>query len=379
MTRKRLTLEQGALLVLGLSTMAWMGVPRYGRYRAPDGAIAGVVLDAEGSRVDAAEVALFDDTRRILVERVRTDDHGRFAFSDAPERFDVFAWDEGASMRTGTWVLARDRAQGTTLELRLGRGTPRTVHVTDEAGAPVAGAEVRVIDARGEPQVIQRAMTDASGTAEVLLPPRSHVAVLPRTEDALAPRWLLDLPEPEALPEEVALAAARTIEGRVADEAGEPLAATLVSAWSRDGERWLGWTLSSADGTFRLATDGTPAVLRIADPTRAHLARAVVLPERLAAQLGTVVLPSGSRVAVQVGTGAGPIPARVWVRGRDEDSWSFGGRTDSRGRIELTAAERFSAVALPLEASSDASGALIEAHDLVPNGRTLQLVGKGSE
>jgi len=56
-----LTPGKTTLLMLGLSTVALMGVPGFGHYEAPAGPVHGVVLDEEGAPIADAEVALFDD------------------------------------------------------------------------------------------------------------------------------------------------------------------------------------------------------------------------------------------------------------------------------------------------------------------------------
>ncbi len=368
--RTPLSAESAALVMVGLGTIALMGVPGFGHRESPVGAVQGLVLDTRGSGLMNAEVALFDHELAMLVEVTRTDAEGRFAFSQAPERFDVFASRPEEPERIGAWALdrARDPEQG--LELYLREGTPLDVTVTDEEGLGLTAAEVRVLDASGpDPVTVSRSLTDETGRVTVVLPPAAHLVVLPpAAHDRLAPTWVLDATE---RPREGGLAlqldVARALEGRVTDASRTPRGGLCVSAWDSETEEWLGWTATDDEGRWSLPLAADAARLRIADPTGSLLAF-----ETTAAPSETpldVVLGSGRVRDLRVGTPEDPLPARVWMRDEASGTWSWGRPTRADGSLELAVTSAFSVVAVPRSAPT----APLSAWNLAEGTGSLQL------
>lgn len=345
-----LSLGKASLLMLGLSTVALMGVPGFGRYAPPEGDLVGVTLDAAGHRLPQVEVALFDDRDLSLVATTTTDEHGHFAFGIVPERFHVFASYPDDPRWTGDWALDRERAPNVAVELHLERGTPLVVRVIDFAGRPVPGSEVRLYDARLEPQVLARVESDEKGVAALSAPGPVHLYVKPSAASGLAPRWFLDLaPDAEETNLVVELSPEHEIAGTLTDEEGAPVEGAVVTAWD-EFESFAGWTRSDADGAYHLVTGGETAALRFADPDR----RLLPLQRSFAAGPGRdAVLAGGRSRRLRIGTPEEPIPARVWLRDEETASWSWGGLTEPDGMLRTAVGERFSVYAQPLSSPSE--------------------------
>ncbi|MEX1025201.1 MAG: carboxypeptidase-like regulatory domain-containing protein [Planctomycetota bacterium] len=348
--RQALTPGKAALLMLGVGTLALMGLPGFGPDAPPAGALAGVVLDPSGDTLSGVEVALFDGQTLELVELAKSDALGRFAFQHAPWNHHVFANPAASTGLVPRWELDRERSDPGVLELGLDAGTPTTITVTDEAGAVLPRAEVRVIDGHDD-AVVARVMTDAAGRATVVLPDEYHLGVLAADEN-LAPHWIYAA-TPSSSELAVALEAGRWIEGRVVSSDGDPLAGLVVSAWNRsNGDwRWLGYDLARADGSFALLGTGATH-LRALDPEQAVLPGAWNV-DALEGPL-ELLLDPGEPLLMRI---EGDSPAsRVWVYDELRGLWSWGSATDAGGSLAVQTAERVTIHAEPL----DGRGAALE-------------------
>jgi len=349
--RRRQTRSRAPLIMLAVAAIALMGVPRFGHYQPPEGAIAGVVLGPDGAPSADVEVALFNDRGPSLVELTRTDDWGRFAFHQAPRRYHVFARPEPRSGRVGTWARARTRTATNELQLTLGRGAPITVRVTDEKGGPLEGIEVRAYDATAQPAVVARHRTSADGEASLVVPMRAHLAIL-GDQDHVA-HWRLA----ESIPEQgrsfaVTLERAVALAGRVVDERGGPLAGVVVTAWERGGdaaggESWRGYARTDAEGRWVLRTAGGPCLLRAVDPARRHLPLEQEHDSEDSRSLA-LALRRGTPLEVVCGGAEAPVPSRVWVYSRATGTWSWGAPTDRDGRLRTVVEGEHGIVAEPL-------------------------------
>lgn len=346
MRRQRfLTPAKATLTMLGVATVALMGVPGFGHYDPPDGPLTGSVTDARGLGLGDVEVALFDDRELSLVATTRTDPQGSFAFHQVPPGFDVYARAVHGERLVGAWDLGRVRTPFNRVELRLSAGRPVTFRVVGADGAPVAEAEVRAYDARSRVVALDRVLTDADGRASVVAPARAHFAVLGR--DRAAPSWVLDQEIPENGREfTVTLAPAVTIEGRVVDEAGSPVAGILVSGWEfADGERWTGYALSDEDGRFALSGRSDDAILRVCDPAQRYLPAVLAGTEAE----GELVLRPGLPLEVRTRCEDEAVPAVLWIWAEDAGAWGWGAATDATGLLRTRVSAVHGIVAEPLD------------------------------
>lgn len=338
--------------MLAVAAVALMGLPHFGHYQPPEGAIAGIVRGPEGAPSPDVEVALFDDAGPSLIEVTRTDGWGRFAFHRAPRRFHLFARPAPRSRRVGTWARTRTRMETNELELTLGRGAPVTVRVTDEKGGPLEGVEVRAYDATAQPTVVARRLTSADGEVELVAPMRAHLAIL-GDQDHVA-HWLLA----ESIPDQgrsfaVSLERAVAIAGRVVDELGQPLPGVVVTAWDRgNGERdgaesWRGYARADAEGRWVLRTAGGPCLLRAVDPAQRHLPLEREHGSDQSRSV-TLTLRRGSRIDIACGSPDEPVPSRVWVYSRDAGTWGWGSTTRGDGRLRTVTGGEHGIVAEPL-------------------------------
>lgn len=372
MSRATLTPGKALLLMLGVGTTALMGLPGVVASPPPTGSLSGSVVDEHGAGVAGCRVALFQGDALALMEWTSSDARGRFAFQECPEAFHVFAAPSPESGLVGTWSLARESARAGELELVVRRGTTIDVLVRDEAGRPLAGAEVRAYDPRGKTVVVARVTTDDAGRAQLLAPRETHVGVLGTALGHLS-AWAFDLELGSAVEQlEFTLPAARRACGEVRDEAGEPLTDVLVSSWDEreDGWHWNGYALSGGDGAFCLPASRGTTWLRAVDRGQEWLPAQLALDRADAAGTVALVLQRGLPLEVRCGRAeeasspAGSTGSeasspdgrawRVWVWGGPESGWGWGARTREGGRVVTSVAERHGIVVEPL--SSGASG-----------------------
>ena len=326
MSQAHLSTGKVNLLMLGVATIALMGVPGFGRYEAPRGAITGLVVDAAGGGVSGAEVALFEGHGLGLSEIVVTDQEGRFAFHGSMPYFHVYARDWADPSGIGAWVLGRELGDEGGVVLTLYRGAPVRVRVTDEVGRPLKAIEVRAYDARFTPTVMDRRLTDEGGSTTLTGPALLHLAFIDRTSRS-APLWLFDqeIP-PEGRDYAIALGAGALVAGLVEDADGAPLEGILVTAGEPAGvEGWTGYALTAADGSFQLSASVGTSELLVCDPTGAHLSARLTVSE---SELPRVTLPAGERLEILSEARTG----RVWVWSEQARTWSFGTPLDEEGR-----------------------------------------------
>lgn len=351
MSTARLTPGKAALLMLGIGTASLVGLPAMSGYQPPQGALVGLVTDADGNGVPAAPVALFDDATLALVEIAHTDEHGRFALQQAPERFHLCARPAPESGLLPAWALDLERGPLFSIDLVLQTGIEIDVRVRDEEGRPIAGADVRCYGIeRRACQVVARQRTDEHGRARLLAPARAHVGVFGPDPEQL-PAWSF-FATPETGDELCFdLPRGRRLHGRVASEDGRGLGDVVVSAWDRrDSWQWDGYRLSEADGAFALFAGAGTTELRALDRTQTFLpARALAGPTP---ELD-LVLASAERVLVRCQSADGDaLPARVWVYSERAGTWSWGSPTDERGRLSVAGDGELRAIARPLHRGS---------------------------
>jgi protocatechuate 3,4-dioxygenase beta subunit len=353
-----LTPAKLTLLMLGVGTVALMGVPGFGHYNPPQGAVTGSVVDTRGFAQEDIEVALFDDHELSLLALTRTDSHGRFAFHQVPPRFHVFARPVGDEELVGAWLLSSERAPVNHVELTLAAGHPLTVEVQTAAGIAVSRAEVRVYDPAGGSTAVHRVSTDLEGRATVIAPPRAHVAVL--AHEGLAPVWMFDQEIPEqGLTLAVTLTSAEGITGRVLDDEGAPLANMVVSGWEfGNTEDWTGYTLTDETGAFRLRTRTGEAFVRAVDPEQGHLPAVQVIGSAPETAPATLVLETGHPLEIRTRYEGEGVPARVWTWSESAGTWGWGATTDPDGLLRTVVSTVHGLVADPLDEGFEGTEAL---------------------
>jgi len=356
--QQTLTPAKLTLLMLGICTVALMGVPGFGHYYPPEGAVTGSVVDTRGFAQGDIEVALFDDRELSLLALTRTDSHGRFAFHQVPPRFHVFAHPVGDEELVGAWLLNSERAPVNHVELTLASGHPLTVEVRSEDGIAVSRAEVRVYDPAGGSPAVHRVSTDLEGRATLIAPPRAHVAIL--GHDGLAPVWLFD----QEIPEQgrtltVTLTSALPITGRVLDDEGAPLANMVVSGWEfGNTEHWTGYTLTDDTGAFRLRTCSGEAFVRAVDPEQRHLPVVEVIGPAAETAPPTLVLGSGHPLEVRTRFEGEGVRARIWTWSESAGAWGWGATTDADGLLRTVVSTVHGLVVDPLDEGLEAAEAL---------------------
>lgn len=305
-----------------------------GRVVGPDGAaIAGARVVAARPPTGGA-----DPTE---VESTRTDDGGAFRFTTLADE-EHWVWAHGPrGLRSPVQRGARPGAAA--LEVPLVEGASCTVVVTDERGAALEGLRVRTVVRADDgadvgPARVART-TDASGRVrlEGLDPDGRYDLVV---EDP-ARRWLaVERTGWRPADERFTLRPARTIEGRVVDELGAPVARAAVD-WRPVGSGF-GQTRAATDGTFRIGQLDAGDVELIAvgagdepgEPVRvAAGARDVVLVARLGDRVTLrvegwppTVMPRTARVHVDGPAGRRTRSRTVAPDGTIEVSVPRGGR-----------------------------------------------------
>ncbi len=368
MTRSsRLSLGQAALFVTGLTTLAFTGLPGLTVDGGPVGEVAGFVRTADGAPVGGVLVALFHGEALAFVESTKTDAEGRFAFDRAPWSFHLFARPEAETGLFGAWALDRPGALQQEVSIELLPGVPVEVEALDVHGEPLAFAEVRAYAPDGErgaghggedTHVVVRTLTDEAGRASLVVPPRTHLAVLALDRDVLA-EWRFEI-EPQAGESfRFVLPDGKPIRGRVTDPDDVPLDSILVSSWDERSPgdwQWNGYERTGADGSFEtigpLDDEGT-AILRVIDPQGGFLAETLALEPLRTDEDLHLRLSQGESVGIRVaGRENEALKARVWLFSEATQSWSWGKRTDAEGHLKASFSGPLEVVARPLDGSA---------------------------
>ncbi len=354
--RSWLTPGKAALLMLGIGTAALMGIPGMVAYEPPTGALTGIVLDPAGDVVVDVPVALFDGDGLDMLEVTHTDEAGRFAFQHAPPVYHVLARPDAATDLVPTWLLSLQKPDQGEIELVLEPGRPVTVSVTDEAGRPIEGAEVRAYDLdshRGESAVVVRILTDADGEASFPCPERAHIGVLGHEHDYLS-GWRFDQSIPAAGDTyHFSLPAGAKFHGTVLGSGRRPLSGILVSSWDQRGDEWQwnGYELTDADGRFDLVGVEDHTVIRAVDLMQGYL------PLQIPAERGLrtdVVLARGEPLEIHCRDPESEgVPSRVWVWSQEGGTWSWGTRTNQAGTLHATVSDVHAVVARPIHGGLD--------------------------
>lgn len=214
----------------------------------PPVTIAGAVLDRATRRpLPRSLVWPAADPGRV----VRSDDQGRFAlkvpFLTAPSLQAATAGYQMAAVRP-------DRNDGLTVSLSPATAVPGLV--VDEAGKPVAGAEVDVIPAEAAPpkgEVRGWSRTDASGRFHFdgLEPGERLTARVRASGFATLASTLPPLPTPSV---RLVVQRGRTVLGKVVDASGRVVAGAEVRAWSADPQARPEDLLRASDREMRQTT-----------------------------------------------------------------------------------------------------------------------------
>jgi hypothetical protein len=362
-----------SLLMLGIATVSLMGIPGVTAYQAPSGALTGVVVEHGGQGLEEIPVALFDADDLSLLEVTHSDDHGYFAFQQAPSRFHVFANPPLDSPHVSRWALSLQPGFDQEIEITLDRGHRVTVTVLDEMGTPIEGAEVRAYEvepASDRSAVVVRTRTDEGGEASFACPELAHLGVIGAEERRLN-GWSFDQEiSPGNDHFEFTLPGGTLFHGKVLGAAERPLEGILVSSWDRrdDSWQWNGYELTDDEGRFDLRGADEESVFRAVDLTQSYL------PSLVQARKGrrmNVVLGRGEPLEIHcASTEMEGIPSRVWVWSDAGGTWSWGSRTDAVGTLHATVSDRHAVVARPLDGSFTATA---EAWNQTYEGEQLEL------
>jgi len=349
----RLAPTRAALLLVLALALALAGVPTLVPEEPTPGPIRGVVIDSTGYPLAEAQVYLFSEREGRLHARTRSDAQGEFRFTLVPPGPRVFVRAPPGSGRLDAFGPPAEDC-GASLAFVLHPARPLEVRVRDQAGAPLAGAEVRVYEERTEASAVGLAHTDAQGTARVGAPARAHVAVV-ATDGTGLMRWRFALAVPEAgTTLDVTLPRAELVRGRVRC-AGEPVAGIELVAWEDGLEGgWNGFATSAEDGSFALPRTSAATTLRALDPRGRFLPARLVLGTPSADAL-EVELVRGEPQVVRTTRRGLPVVTRVFAWSEEAGAWSYGPRTNGAGRVELPVGARFALHAAPLDPALEPS------------------------
>jgi len=180
-----------------------------------------VVDDATGEPVPGARITFYraDWSTRTVEARatVLSDEAGRF---EPAEGFPVYL----LVIEAPGYPLTPFDLDEKERELRLGRGTTRTIAIVDEEGMPCPGAQVDVYGDYGQLLRLYTAEPDAQGNATLWL--SGHESLLVRMQGC----GYEDVDGTE-----VVLRPGYSIGGRVVDSAGRPVAGARVDIWQGSG------------------------------------------------------------------------------------------------------------------------------------------------
>ncbi|MGE3172729.1 MAG: sigma-70 family RNA polymerase sigma factor [Planctomycetota bacterium] len=312
-----------------------------------DGAVvAGRTVDdagraVAGARVTLADLGVEDGGRFVSCSAVSAND-GAFRVVDLPAGRHVLQA-RGPDNRQ----KARARA---TLELRPGAVTewravlvplPRILGlVLGEDGTPMGGLRVAICDVTGAPVgAAMPVLTDATGRFE-LQPDDPDPVCLAISYDDAPPMHIVENVQPGPNPHEIRLAhldlAIAQMRGRVVDDAGRPLAASVTVSRRRQAQPKV--TAAGADGTFGLASLS-------AGRYRVHVTCAA----------GALTLPEfwlGSSKRHDLGDLVFARPGAAVVTVRAENG------APARGQVTLHTADGGFVASAPVDASGTRFGAL---------------------
>lgn len=319
---------------------------------------AGRVVDEQGSPVAGAELTLSEAEQdpAVLASRLDfravSDAEGRFQLPHVSAgRFDLKAARTGFSTTTVSGILIPEgQARADLGEVTLPPGAAIEGIVVDERDKPVQGAEVVLT-----PSGLDGFRPDASfwfrGPAVTGPDGRFLIADLRRgtrvglkaVHPELAPAEMGGVEVPTAEPVRLRLARPRSLEGRVRDRLGEPVAgARLFVSDTAGAPLGGGWDRTPAHATAdpegRFVLDGlkpgTAYVTAKASGYRTRAAQAVEVPETGQAQPVEITLEPGTFLEGTVRDGRGnPVPeARVMVQGERGGDVA---PVDAEGRYEV--------------------------------------------
>lgn len=329
--------------------------------------VTGTVIDEKtrrpisGARVSSAAGG-FVFRGAEPVRRARTDAKGKFRLIGLrPRAYAIRAGKADYLPVTMPGVVAGASTPGT-VAIALQKSASITGKVTDEAGAPVAGARVRIARESGM-RAIMRAgpaaflgrsgvMTGPDGTFRVrgLAAQKNLTLEAAKSNYVTAKRHGVTLSAGQAV-KDVALVLKRGLEarGRVADTAGQPIggAEIRLSQAERGGGGFM-IRMGGMDRDKPDATSGADGSFRVAGLEAGEYALAVTregyAPKRVPSaavldpgpnQWPVIVLAAGVPIAGVVRSSKGEAIVGAEVFGFGEGAGSRNSRTDPEGRFRL--------------------------------------------
>lgn len=318
---------------------------------------AGRVVDEHGRPVEGAELILHpaeeDPTPRPALRfRAVSDARGSFRLANVSSgRFDLRAIRPGFTEADVRGIVIPEGEPRADLgEITLLPGAAIEGIVVDERDRPVQGAEVELtpfgpdFDARFFFREPVRSGPD--GRFRIAdLPRGTRVGLKARHRD-LAPAEIAGVEAPTAEPVRLRLVRPRSLEGRVKDRHGEPVAGARLhfseAAGSPLGGGWArqpAQATSDAEGRFVLSglKPGTAYVTATATGYRTRSAQPVEIPEEGQAPPLEITLEPGTFLEGTVRDSRGePVPgARVYIQGVETFGSEMIVPVDEQGRYEV--------------------------------------------
>ncbi len=225
-------------------------------YTVPGGGIRGRVYDRNsGSGLANKQVDAYSPGTSRTFKAV-TDSDGKYAFENLPPGFcsvELY-WERNPQNNVKRRVYIRDGQQIANLDFPLGVQVPRagiiSGQVANPAGAPVAGANIRVLDAKPHLWPWWRTETDRAGcfTLSDLNPDKTFR--LEVIKDGFAVRYVEAQPSAEDILT-IELRPEAVLTGVVRDATGQPLEGAQVHARQVEGLLHHN-DMTKKDGSFRI-------------------------------------------------------------------------------------------------------------------------------
>jgi len=321
---------------------------------------AGRVVDEQGQPVVGVELALVaaeqDPTPRPGLEfSAMSDAKGSFRIPNVSAgRFDLRASRPGFTSANLSGILIPENEANSDIgEITLLPGAAIDGIVVDERDKPVQGAEVNLTPAGfdhapGDERFLFRdpVRTGPDGRFRILdLRPGLRIGVQ-ATHPDLAAAELTGVGVPTAEPVRLRLTRPRSLEGRVRDRQGEPVAGARLYVSDMAGapmgggwERRPSHATTDAEGSFVLSglRPGKAYVTAMASGYRTRSEQAAEVPEEGQAPPLEIILEPGTFLEGFVRDGRGnPLPeVRVLAQGRPEHGFTKFAQTDAAGRYEV--------------------------------------------
>ena len=233
----------------------------------PGASVAGTVVDGsgapiEGARVVPEHVGHFDDLYDARFDAVLTDAKGRWRLTGLPrETTRVRAYHAEYAPSSSSPIVLGEEIDRAGVTIVLERGVRLRGRVIDNAGAPVAGAEVRISADTILSGQVRRVAADAKGEFAMAGLPRRLMYIMAASDGATSQTTAVDLAK-EPTPLELRLDRGATLAGTVVTVSGVavPEARVVAERARTEGPtdqlesrlRGTESTIAGTDGSFEI-------------------------------------------------------------------------------------------------------------------------------